>query len=168
MPKLPFKPSISAPSSERAKAFRDRLGEMELTRWEIVASEETKLKVRTIANAEGLTSGVAAEALLQLGIEAYDALRRPVASAALATPPSDSAQGIKKRAFALSREAQEPGMAAMPQQVPVVLSAKSLAAYTTRSQPGQGGRSAPPSSEDRKAAAPLQGFFDRAKQRKPR
>ena len=174
MPKPPIKPtSSSAPSSERAKAFRDRLDQMELTRWEIVASEETRLKVRSIASDEGLTAGVAAEALLQLGIEAYDALQRPtwvdVQEQGLGEPSID-------RAFrpALRAPAPPTPAAAMPAPLadlpvagtPVVLSAKSLASYTTRSQPGPARSGSTPAPGGAKASAPLQGFFDRAKQRK--
>ena len=59
--------------TKRAKAFRERLGSSDLSRWEIYTSESTKNEVRVIAKAEGLTAGVAAEALLRLGIDAYRA-----------------------------------------------------------------------------------------------
>ena len=59
--------------TKRAKAFRERLGSSDLSRWEIYTSESTKNKVRAIAKVEGLTAGVAAEALLRLGIDAYRA-----------------------------------------------------------------------------------------------
>ena len=67
MPKKLVLPSSSSPSTERAKAFRDRLEQTSVTRWEIFASEATKNRVRDIARLENLTAGVAAEALLELG-----------------------------------------------------------------------------------------------------
>ena len=69
--------------TKRAKAFRERLGSSDLSRWEIYTSESTKNKVREIAKAEGLTAGVAAEALLRLGIDAYRAAGSPAKTPAV-------------------------------------------------------------------------------------
>lgn len=60
-----------APSTERAEAFRKRLAEGSMTRWEIMASDKTRAEVRAIARIEGMSPGLAAEALLSLGVEAY-------------------------------------------------------------------------------------------------
>lgn len=72
-----------APSTERAQAFRKRLAEGSMTRWEIMGSEKTRDQVRAIAKIEGLSAGLAAEALLSLGIEAYH--RSPAENEVLTT-----------------------------------------------------------------------------------
>lgn len=51
--------------------FRERLANENLKRFEIYASDVTRKDIRDIATQEGITSGVAAEALLKLGIERY-------------------------------------------------------------------------------------------------
>lgn len=75
----------SSTSTKRATAFRDRLGGQGIKRWEIFASEQTRASVREIAAAENLSAGVAAEALLSLGIEAYRSTN-PTPQAASAAP----------------------------------------------------------------------------------
>lgn len=61
----------SSNSTARASTFRDRLALVDLKRWEIYVSEDTKNQVRSIAKDEQLTAGIAAESLLVLGIESY-------------------------------------------------------------------------------------------------
>lgn len=58
-------------STKRAQAFRNRLASNKLKRWEVVTTPETISAVRQIATREGMTTSVAGEALLKLGIEAY-------------------------------------------------------------------------------------------------
>lgn len=77
--------------TKRAKAFRERLGSSDLNRWEIYTSESIKNQVRGIAKSEGLSSGVAAEALLRLGIEAY----RATENSSSATAPASNLVGIR-------------------------------------------------------------------------
>lgn len=59
------------PKTKRVKNFRERLADASLSRYEIYASDDTKKAIREIAKAEELSTGVAAEALIQLGIEQY-------------------------------------------------------------------------------------------------
>ena len=58
-------------ATKRAKQLRERLASTDVKRWEIFTTEAIKSKVREIANKEALSVGVAAEALLRLGIETY-------------------------------------------------------------------------------------------------
>lgn len=157
MVKPPITPADAlASNTKRSKAFRDRLAETSLTRWEIVASEETKDNVRKIARIEGLTPGVAADALLGLGIEAY--LNTPGAQA--------QAEGVPATTFASNITpigAITPSASSL-RSVAAPLASKSLAAYSSR--PGVNANSPGLPSPAAAAAKSLQGFFDRAKNRK--
>ena len=57
--------------TSRTRAYRDRLVKDDLSRFEICTTARIKEQVRKIAQQEGLTKGVAAEALLALGIASY-------------------------------------------------------------------------------------------------
>lgn len=85
-------PPSDHPDTARVQLFRDKLAEADLTRYEIYASSQTKADIRDIARQEGLSTGVAAEALLKLGIAQYRQRqsRTPVAAqpaAQTALPP---------------------------------------------------------------------------------
>jgi len=58
-------------STERTNAFRTKLAASDLKRWEIVTTQEIIAEVRRISKSAGMTSNVAAEVLLKLGIETY-------------------------------------------------------------------------------------------------
>jgi len=68
---LDAKPKPDAGATKRAKLFRERHALTDVKRWEIYTTEAIKSEVRDIAKQEGLSAGVAAEALLRLGIETY-------------------------------------------------------------------------------------------------
>ena len=133
--------SANSPSTDRARAFRDRLEQTSLTRWEIFVTEVTKSRVREIARLENLTAGVAAEALLELGVEAY--------VAGMASSPSASVGKSASTTCKLATESRD---------VLEPMSSKPLGAYSSRSGP-----SGSYSTGQREQAAPLRAFFARAK-----
>ena len=65
------KPVSDVGRTRRAKEFRERQALTDVKRWEIYTTDAIKSEVRDIAKQEGLSAGVAAEALLRLGIETY-------------------------------------------------------------------------------------------------
>jgi hypothetical protein len=145
MPKKLVLPSSSSPSTERAKAFRDRLEKTSVTRWEIFANEATKNRVRDIARLENLTAGVAAEALLELGIEAY-----------VAGMASSASVPLTKSAGTASKQAGG------HQSALKWISSKSLGSYSTRSSP-----STSTSTSTSHSSAALRDFFVRVKSKRP-
>lgn len=187
-----------APSTERTKAFRKKLQESPaaLTRWEIVASSETKARVRTISAIEGLTAGVAAEALIGLGIEAYassqgfdlttlDRLADPeqrhavvaelsmLAAPALGVPSASANAGASWSAGAsraMNFAAAAPDTASQGAFLGAPPLVKSLATYSSRSNPTENRTESTltPPSPPASASAMLQGLFDRSKTRKQR
>lgn len=74
--------------TRRAKEFRVRLAASDIKRWEVYTTDGVKKRVRGIAASEGLSAGVACEALLNLGIATY--LSRKLASS---TSPSTHLRG---------------------------------------------------------------------------
>lgn len=191
---------LGVPSTDRSKAFRKKLQESPaaLERWEIVASRDTKARVRAISLVEGLTPGVAAEALLGLGIEAYasslgmdmttlDQLADPEQRQAVLanrsqaashllptqTPSAQASAGPEWDAGAArSMGFAAPSMDPTPQGVYLGSSplVKSLATYSSRTSPSEGAAENTPHSPPppASASAMLQGLFDRSKTRKQR
>ena len=56
---------------DRVSEFRSKLAGSDLTRYEIYITSGLKKDIKGIAKEEGLSTGVAAEALLKLGVEQY-------------------------------------------------------------------------------------------------
>jgi hypothetical protein len=63
----------------RVSSFREKLATEGLKRYEVYVSDKTKKSIKSIARQEEISTGVAAEALLKLGIEAYERLSSPQA-----------------------------------------------------------------------------------------
>lgn len=73
MKKDPVPPPNLRTGTDRAADFRDKLAAEGLKRYELYVSDATRREIKEIAAREGVTTGVAAEALLKLGIESYHA-----------------------------------------------------------------------------------------------
>ena len=79
-------------ASVRVSNFRGKLATEDLKRYELYVSSQTRSDIKHIAKIEGLSGGVAAEALIKLGIESYH--RHPVlpgAAVGVAPAPPSSA-----------------------------------------------------------------------------
>lgn len=95
--------SASESASVRVSNFRGKLATEDLKRYELYVSSQTRSDIKHIAKIEGLSSGVAAEALIKLGIESYH--RHPVLPGAAVSaepyqlsssfPPSPSSTGAE-------------------------------------------------------------------------
>ena len=143
MSKKPILEPSGSLSTDRARAFRDRLEQTSVTRWEIFVSEVTKDRVREIARLENLTAGVAAEALLELGVEAYVAGTVSSASVPLAKSVSTSRT--------LGNESQPT----------VKAPSKPLVSYSSRSS-----SEASSNGQEHASSAALRSFFARAKSKR--
>lgn len=75
-------------STERTKEFRAKLAASDTKRWELLTTSAISKEVRRIAKSEGMTASVAAEALLNLGIETYLATRSETVECEVVKPPS--------------------------------------------------------------------------------
>lgn len=163
---------------DRLERFRGQQGASQHSRYEILATEETKAVVREIAKAENLTPAVAAEALLNMGIDLY--LQQaasatgiaPLSVAPLRWPAPVEAQPLAADVLRSAAPRLSPsGSALVGSTDPAVAATlapalKSLKAYSTRtpsSAPASSTDSSPPST---KAAAAVRGFFERAQARK--
>lgn len=160
---------------QRVLDYRDRLKSSpdELSRWEIVASDHTRSEVKRIAKENNISPGVAADALLGLGLEAYKQrgalLASASASASEAAMPApfvgsvsaslslESRRSISPQAFAASLNAST-GAEALT---------KPLATYSSRlaATSSTSADSAPPGVS---ATTPLDGFLAKALARKTR
>ncbi len=56
---------------ERVSSFRQKLATEDLNRYEVYISRATRQGIKDIAVIEGISAGIAGEALLKLGIESY-------------------------------------------------------------------------------------------------
>ena len=147
--------------TKRAKAFRERLGSSDLSRWEIYTSEFIKNEVRSIAKSEGLTSGVAAEALLRLGIDAYK-----IAGTDSATARASGAKVVRPSARrGKNSSAPTPIDRISRASSTERLSSKPLSSYSSRPESSRQSPSRQKPVASDKAASVVRGFLARATKR---
>ena len=107
--------SSSDPANLRVSNFRDKLASEDLKRYELYISSSTRSAIKEIAKLEHLSSGVAAEALIKLGIESYhlhSALPAPPVIQANRPSRGGSARALSSQALPSSlTRAPSPGAA---------------------------------------------------------
>jgi hypothetical protein len=75
---------------ERVSTFRQKLATDDLKRYEVYVSSTTRQGIKDIAALEGISAGVAGEALLKLGIESYHKQSASFLPSAAAVPAAQA------------------------------------------------------------------------------
>lgn len=160
---------------QRVLDYRDRLKSSpdELSRWEIVASDHTRSEVKRIARENNISPGVAADAILGLGLEAYKQRGALLASANLVAAPAtpflgavtaslaaEPKRSMSAHAFTASSSSVNASAGAEALTKPLATYSSRLAATST--SPAD---PAPPGVD---ATTPLDGFLAKALARKKR